>query len=313
MGNPKKPSIFEINILYLILGILLLFGGYFVQSKEIYSGMLITEYVIILLPNILYLNFKGYPIKDALRLNKISFKQIVFIILIIVFSYPIAVFLNFIVITILGNFTNVSPTSVPIPTSNGEFLLGLFIIAAAPGICEEIMFRGTVMLGYDKLGYKKSIIITSILFGIFHFNAMNLLGPIFLGMILGLLVHKTNSILSSMLAHFLNNAIALSIGFFLTKYLSKLEVVSIISVPEISEKMEILLSFIFFGSIALVSAIIVIFLFKHIPTYESKESLFELESNEGYMVIDESFSSIKYVPVLIVFLIFIFMNFIILI
>ncbi|MBC8589381.1 type II CAAX endopeptidase family protein [Paratissierella segnis] len=311
MEKLERPNIFEINLLYLILGLLLLFGGYFVQSKEIYSGMLITEFIIILLPNISYLKFKGYSIKDVLRFNKISLKQIAFIILIIVFAYPIAVFLNFIAMTILGNFTDASPTSVPIPTSNGEFLLGLFVIAAAPGICEEIMFRGTMMLGYDKMGYKKSIIITSILFGIFHFNAMNLLAPIFLGMILGLLVHKTNSILSTMLAHFLNNAIALSIGFFLTKYMNNLQFISII--PEISEQMEILLSFIFFGSLALVSTVIIIFLFKHMPESEPKELIYELELDRDILEINNGFNSIKYVPLLIVFIIFIFMNFIILI
>lgn len=308
MENLKRPNIFEINLLYLILGFLLLFGGYFVQSREVYSGLLITEYIIILLPNLLYLKFKGYSIKDVLRFNRISFKQVVFTFLIIVFSYPIAVFLNLIAITILSNFTNVSPTAVPIPASSGEYLLGLFVIALAPGICEEFMFRGTMMLGYDKMGYKKSIFITALLFGVFHFNVMNLLGPTFLGIILGFLVHKTNSILSSMLAHTLNNGIALSIGYFLTKYTNSIdEYVS--TAPIISEQMQLLISIVFFGVLTLISIIVVVFLFKHMPASQTKDLSYIENYNEGFITNKEDFNNLKYTPLLIVFLTFILLNF----
>ncbi len=308
MENLNRPNIFEINLFYLILGFLLLFGGYFVQSREVYSGLLITEYIIILLPNLLYLKIKGYSIKEAIRFNKISLKQIIFTVLIIVFSYPIAVFLNLIAITILTNFTPVSPTTVPIPTSNGEYLLGLFVVALAPGICEEIMFRGTMMLGYDKMGYKKSIFITAILFGIFHFNIMNLLGPTFLGIILGFLVYKTNSILSSMIAHTLNNGIALTIGYFLTKYTSNIDEY-MNSTPVISEQMQMLISIIFFGVLTLISIVVVIFLFKHMPTSEVCELSYNINSEEDSITYKESFNSVKYTPLLIVFLTFIFLNF----
>lgn len=308
MENLNRPNIFEINLFYLILGFLLLFGGYFVQSREVYSGLLITEYIIILLPNLLYLKIKGYSIKEAIRFNKISLKQIIFTVLIIVFSYPIAVFLNLIAITILTNFTPVSPTTVPIPTSNGEYLLGLFVVALAPGICEEIMFRGTMMLGYDKMGYKKSIFITAILFGIFHFNIMNLLGPTFLGIILGFLVYKTNSILSSMIAHTLNNGIALTIGYFLTKYTSNIDEY-MNSTPVISEQTQMLISIIFFGVLTLISIVVVIFLFKHMPTSEVCELSYNINSEEDSITYKESFNSVKYTPLLIVFLTFIFLNF----
>lgn len=170
------------------------------------------------------------------------------------------------------------------------------------------MFRGTMMLGYDKMGYKKSIFITALLFGIFHFNVMNLLGPIFLGIILGFLVYKTNSILSSMLAHTLNNGIALTIGYFLTKYTSNIdEYVS--STPAVSEEMQMLISIIFFGVLTVISIVVVVFLFKHMPTSEVDELFYNENSEENYISKRESFNSVKYTPLLIVFLTFIFLNF----
>lgn len=307
MESLNRPNIFEINMLYLILGVLLIFGGYFVQSRDIYSGLLITEYIIILLPNILYLRIKKYSIKEALKFNRISFKQISFTILIMIFSYPTAVFLNLIAITVLSNFAPLPPPSVPIPTSSGEYFLGLFVIALAPGICEEIMFRGTMMLGYDKMGYKKSILITAILFGIFHFNAMNLLGPIFLGIILGLLVHRTNSILSSMVAHTINNGIALTISYLLTKYGSNIDQ-QLSSSPAITEQMQIMISLILFGVLTLISIIVVVFLFKHMPKTNQVELLNDQGFEGEYIINKETYNSLSYTPLLIVFIAFIFLN-----
>ena len=180
MYGYKKPSLGEVNLVYLVLGFALLIIGYLVQSKEIYSGLLITEYIIILLPNILFLKLRGYELKRVLRLNSISFMQFIFIFLIMIFAYPVAIFLNAIFLAIINSFSSALPTSIPIPTTTIEYLIGLFVIAIAPGICEEVMFRGTMMSAYDTLGYKKSILITAILFGLFHFNIMNLIGPIFL-------------------------------------------------------------------------------------------------------------------------------------
>ncbi|MCW7999064.1 hypothetical protein CFK35_14275 [Clostridium sp. cpc1] len=99
MDNKRKnPSILETNIFYFVLGILLIFLGGFAQSREIYSGLLITQYLIILLPTILYLRIRGYSLKNTLRLNKISMKQIVLIPLIVIFAYPVGAFLNYIFI-----------------------------------------------------------------------------------------------------------------------------------------------------------------------------------------------------------------------
>ena len=63
MEELKRPSILEANSLYFILGVLLLFLGSYVQSREIYSGLLITEYIIILIPNLIFLKAKKLPIK----------------------------------------------------------------------------------------------------------------------------------------------------------------------------------------------------------------------------------------------------------
>ena len=137
----RKPGIFEANNIYLMLGLALLYVGYLVQSREIITGLLITEYILIFLPNIVYLKFRGYSLKGVLRLNPISFKQSIIIIFIMLFAYPIAVFLNAIFIAFFNSFSSAVPTSIPIPTNPFEFFIGMIVVAISPGICEEIMFR----------------------------------------------------------------------------------------------------------------------------------------------------------------------------
>ncbi|MDG2769813.1 hypothetical protein P7M38_25080, partial [Vibrio parahaemolyticus] len=99
MGNRKVPTINEANLLYLILGILLLTVGSVVQQINLNVGLLVTEYILILIPVILFLRLKGYSVKKVLRIKPINIKEVIFIFFIIVFSYPIAVFFNFIIIT----------------------------------------------------------------------------------------------------------------------------------------------------------------------------------------------------------------------
>ncbi len=302
MERLRKLGIFETNLLFMILGFGLLFIGYMVQSREIYSGLLITEYVLILLPNILYLLIRRYSLKEVIKLNAITIKQIAYSIIIMVFAYPVAVFVNAIVIALISSFSTALPTTVPLPTTSSEFIKGLFVIGLAPGICEEVMFRGTLMSAYDRYGHVKSIIITSILFGIFHFNIMNLVGPIFLGLVLGSLRYKTNSIFSPMIGHTINNSIALTIGYFATKYSSGIEGLANDSLG-FGSNMELLITFLSMGLFALVSFGIMMFFLKRMPeshrTYDSWEFVNEYTEPPAIM---------KYIPVLIIALVFIVLN-----
>lgn len=261
----NRRYILEVNFLYLLLGLLLFFLGSIVQSKEIYSGLLITEYIIILLPNLIYLKSTGVPLRQSLRLNKISLKQAWYVILITIFSYPVAIFLNTLVITILNFFGETIPSSVPLPESTGLYFLSIFVIGISPGICEEIMFRGTIMNAYSNIGKNKSIIYSAFLFGLFHLNLQNLVGPMFLGIIFGIIVYKTNSIYSSILGHTLNNTLAMTIGYFAMKAQNKM-----MDVPayEVSYQTQMLILLAVLSIFAIGSLIILKRLIKKLPQGE---------------------------------------------
>jgi membrane protease YdiL (CAAX protease family) len=301
----RKPSIFEVNLIYLVLGFALLFIGYLVQTREIYSGLLITEYILILLPNIIYLKLRGYSLKDVFKLNPVSLKDLFIVILAMIFAYPVAIFLNAVFLAIINNFTSAMPTSVPIPTTSIEYFISMFIIAISPGICEEVMFRGTMFSSYEKIGHKKAIIITGVLFGIFHFNILNFVGPTFLGIILGIIVYKTNSLYSSILGHAMNNGIALTIGYFITKYSKEIDELAN-NTSVLTNGYEVVMSIIIIGVIAFISSIILIILLRRLPMHDHIE--------QDYNITELNFSKdnygvIKYLPIFVIVLAFMLLNY----
>lgn len=289
MINKNKSSILGANILFLLVVLLFVSAGSIVQSKNLIIGLLITEYIIVLMPNLLYLKVKNLSFKKSLRLNPIKLKDSIRIILITIFSYPIAVFFQVIFIGLLDSFVDLTPNSVPIPINSSQFIIGFLVMAITPGICEEIMFRGVLLNEYKRMGSRRSILLTSFLFAIMHMTLANFIGTFFLGIIFGVMVYKTDSIYSSIIGHITNNTIALSLGYFLTGL--NLEIISL-------EKIAI-----YYSIILVVAPVIVIELLKGLG---NKKNVLMLEDEEDYKI-DKSNIWI-YSPVLVVLIIYVYVN-----
>jgi membrane protease YdiL (CAAX protease family) len=94
-----------------------------------------------------------------------------------------------------------------------DFLLAILIGAVIPAISEEFLFRG---FGQRSLEEKNSVLfsvlVTGTIFGVIHFNLINLFPLILIGIFLGYLAHYSKNILVPIFIHFLNNAV--SILFF---------------------------------------------------------------------------------------------------
>ncbi len=316
MIRRELPTINNVNILFLTVGILLLVVGAKAQSNDLYTGVLITEYLLILLPNIAFIKFKKFSLKKVLKLNPLSLKQMVYIFFIMFFAYPVAVFLNFIMLAMVTSISEAMPVGVPIPDNFIDYIIGLFVVAITPGICEEVMFRGTLQSAYSKLGEKKGLIITSVLFGIFHFNLLNFLGPIFLGLVLGIILIKTNSLYGSILGHVLNNGFAMTIGYLLLKLTKNIELATK-DAPLIDHSIQMILTAVVLASFALFSFIGLYIFLKNLPVTKETES-YDLEKHKDLAKIDNEIilieenieikERIMWSPIVIIAGIFIYSN-----
>lgn len=93
-----------------------------------------------------------------------------------------------------------------------DYLLGLLVLAFAPALFEEVLFRGAfqpVFIGWTKNKWA-GIIITSVLFSAIHISYFGFLPRLALGLILGLIFYYSKNIWLNILLHFLNNAVVVT-------------------------------------------------------------------------------------------------------
>lgn len=314
MKRENELSIYRTNTLYLLVAFLLVFLGSIVQGINLFTGILITQILFLVLPNAFFIKKSGFSIKKAWRLNRLGFKNIILIFFITIFTYPIAAYFQAIFVSIVGSIKEVNPNTLPIEISQIPFLWSVFFISIVPGICEEIMFRGTVLRAYEKLGIKKAIIISAVLFGVFHFTLLNLVGPAVLGIVFGIMVYKTNSIYSSMLSHSFNNLIALTLNYFL---MQNIDLVKQMDGQELGTEInviQILISFFIMGLFILALIMIVKKLLSKL-TPRIIEPIEEIEDQKGMdenisLKEEKGFCFYEYLPLVFVAIMFFIFNFI---
>lgn len=93
-----------------------------------------------------------------------------------------------------------------------DYLLALLVLAAAPALFEEVLFRGgfqQVFVGWTRHKWA-GIFLTSILFSAIHFSYFGFLPRVALGIVLGLIFYHSKNIWLSILLHFLNNALVVT-------------------------------------------------------------------------------------------------------
>jgi sodium transport system permease protein len=101
---------------------------------------------------------------------------------------------------------------VPQDQSRG-MAANLLLVALTPAICEEALFRGVVLRGLaTRLAPSAAIAVTGLLFGLFHLDLYRLFPSTVLGVLLSWLALTTGSLVPSIIAHFLNNAILITLA-----------------------------------------------------------------------------------------------------
>ena len=97
----------------------------------------------------------------------------------------------------------------------GDLFFNLLVMAIIPALGEELLFRGylqqKICHWLDKPHF--AIIITAILFSAIHMQFQGFLPRFVLGIVLGYLFYWSGSLWLPIIAHFLNNAIAVTFAY----------------------------------------------------------------------------------------------------
>lgn len=100
-----------------------------------------------------------------------------------------------------------------------HFILGLIVIGVIPAITEELLFRGLLQnLFFRALSNPHiAIWVTAIIFGSIHMQFYGVVPRILLGALFGYLYYWSKNLSITILAHFLNNGIGVTILYFYQK------------------------------------------------------------------------------------------------
>ncbi|KEI89469.1 CAAX protease [Clostridium botulinum B2 433] len=93
-----------------------------------------------------------------------------------------------------------------IELESAPLLLQFISLCIIAPIFEEIIYRGIMLEKLNKrCGATKAILISSLFFGIMHFNLHQGVNAFFIGVVMGVIYIKTDSLLLTILLHFVNN------------------------------------------------------------------------------------------------------------
>lgn len=205
---------------YIITVFLFLTLGALVQNYDLNIGLLFTNIFILLGYVLLVSKIRNLDLKEIFSFKKVNPTIVFRMFFLTIFLYLFLIPINSLVSTfILKNIPALEKLLDQIPTpSNGiELVKSIFFIAVLPAIFEELFFRGFLFKSFEKFGVKNKIILSSLFFTFLHFNPLNFVGPLFIGMVYGYLRHRTDSIFPSMICHFFNNSLAVILSYFVTE------------------------------------------------------------------------------------------------
>ena len=204
-------SILSAFLLIIVLGALdLLQEGYSEQDWYLYVAFLLPQLCFLILTS-LYLNGEKTTVKELTRIPKPRYFLVAIVLQIGLLSLGElnAWFLE--LLKVVGYESD----GVVVPSLEGFGFFGvLFVIAVLPPIFEEIFFRGILLKGVKGFGELTAILICGALFALYHKNPAQTVYQFICGAAFALVAIRSGSILPTMLSHFINNALIITMAKF---------------------------------------------------------------------------------------------------
>lgn len=202
------PAMGDVLLCVVVLYLAMTYVGGFVSARDMFLGAIVSQIMILVLPMALTWYMKTDK-KQLFYLNKPDFGKVPGAILFYIGSYVLA--------TVIGAvLTNMFPESAQnVNISFDEifshpFVIVVLVVALMPAVGEELLFRGLI---YGSMKHKYSvvwaIVISSVVFGVFHGSIVRILPTGILGACFAYVLYKTNSIYVTSCMHFFNNLIAI--------------------------------------------------------------------------------------------------------
>ncbi len=206
----SAPTIgFSLGVFALVMLILYYPATYF-QTREIISGLFITQWVLMAAPVLVLLWWVRIDLRSALFLRAPRPGALLAGLLLTAGGFVLVVQIGLWQSWILPESESIKRMMEELfaAQEGRSLLLMLLAIAVSPAVCEEIVFRGAILSGVrTKLGFGASVLLVGVLFGLFHLSVYRIVPTAAMGIVITYAVLRSGSIFTGMMMHFLNNAI----------------------------------------------------------------------------------------------------------
>jgi membrane protease YdiL (CAAX protease family) len=195
----RYPAIWEANLLAGSTLVMLIVSAGILSVFFKLSAVLIVGQLLVIVPALLWIAIRRLPLQATFRLYPIPARTALWSILIGFACWPVVAGMSTLLekpLLLIGPY--------PAPPLPGHWVesaaYALTYIVIAP-LTEEPIYRGFILQAWLRRGMWVGIVLSGFLFGLLHSQIAPLLPLTLLGMVLGLLAHRSQSVLSSIFAH----------------------------------------------------------------------------------------------------------------
>lgn len=210
-GIGKTIKLFLLwSFLYFAVGIIGVFLGHICKSEEIMKWTLALGYLLI---SIVYFG-KHYVDLSFGRIERRMVWPAVGMSVLVAVAY---LFLSFFVISMLDIYLFMEESESLNKSDPNLFsgIVGILHSCIIVPIVEEIGFRGIFLAGLLKSRCRPwlAILITAIVFALFHMSLVKIISTFGFGIIIGWLYWRTGSIIPGIVIHIVNNSLCIVFAF----------------------------------------------------------------------------------------------------
>ena len=197
---------------YLLLLLTKIIDLTLINRDNEYLSVILLQMLVFLVPAAVWCRFSGEKYTKGLRIRIPKPNTVLLIVSASVLMMSGGILLSMLFGSLDELSSNFSLYDTFVSKDDGTIPIKLYLIlayAALPAVCEEFVFRGILCHEYEKGGVVRAIALSSLFFGLLHFNIRNL--PVYLlaGIVLALVMYATRSLIGAILCHFLYNLFGL--------------------------------------------------------------------------------------------------------
>ena len=214
----------KINYVFLCTVFIMLISGSglipFEKFVHTNTQLLIVSQLLIVLPSAVYLIMNRLRYKEAVRFKKVRPANVVLLIVFTFLLLPVMTFINALSQLYAVDTTTDVMSSI---ANKSPFLIALFTVAFIPCIFEESVYRGVIFNEYSRHNKLGAIFLSAFLFGILHGNLNQFTYAFAMGIVFAFVIEATDSIVSTMIIHYIINGISVLLLYLYPKILNYLE------------------------------------------------------------------------------------------